>query len=138
MKLRGQLGFTLIELLVVIAIIGILAAIVLNSLNNAREEGISAKIQSELDAVAKRAEIDYTNTFTYDTVCGSNGFATSTEILDLITSINSFASSTAVCNSTSGAYAVSAPVTQGFWCVDSTGGSDLLTSELPDGQTFCQ
>lgn len=41
-------GFTMIELMVVIAIIGILAAIILVSLSNARNAGKNAKIKSDI------------------------------------------------------------------------------------------
>lgn len=54
---QGRRGFTLIELLVVIAIIGILAAVVLVSLNSARVRGRDARRLSDLQAIALAMEV---------------------------------------------------------------------------------
>ncbi len=50
-------GFTLIELLVVIAIIGILASVVLSSLNSARASARDAKRTGEIKAVITSLEL---------------------------------------------------------------------------------
>ena len=48
MKFKRNTGFTLVELLVVIAIIGVLAGIIINSLNTARAKALTAKAISEI------------------------------------------------------------------------------------------
>jgi len=56
---RAQKGFTLIELLVVIAIIGILATIVLVSLNSARAKARDTRRASDLRQLALALEMYY-------------------------------------------------------------------------------
>ncbi len=71
-------GFTLIELLVVIAIIGILASIVLVSLNSARAKGRDAKRVSELQQMARVVAIADTGTATAFAGCTALNAKTST------------------------------------------------------------
>jgi type II secretion system protein G len=56
---KGERGFTLIELLVVIAIIGILATIVLVSLNTARQKARDTRRIGDLRQVALALEMYY-------------------------------------------------------------------------------
>ena len=64
-KARINKGFTLIELLVVIAIIGILAGIVLVSLNNARESARDTKRISDMRSAALALELYYAENAEY-------------------------------------------------------------------------
>ena len=59
MKKNFKKGFTLIELLVVVAIIGVLASVVLASLNTARAKGTDAAIKSNLDNTRAQASLYY-------------------------------------------------------------------------------
>jgi prepilin-type N-terminal cleavage/methylation domain-containing protein len=54
-------GFTLIELLVVISIIGLLASIVLASLNSARAKGRYAQMVADMDQIRLAVELDADN-----------------------------------------------------------------------------
>jgi prepilin-type N-terminal cleavage/methylation domain-containing protein len=145
-------GFTLIELLVVIAIIGILASVVLASLNTARGKGADSAIKADLSGVRATAEVVYDNlglsyntgTAIADTTCVGNTTANSiladTSIQNAIThaaglGVNGASAATtagdATCNVTSSAYAISVRLkTSGWWCVDSTGNSRANAATL--------
>ena len=114
-------GFTLVELIITIAIIGILAGVILTSLNDARIDGIDAKVISEMDAISKRASIEQAQYGTFDIVCGTGAHSTSTQIADIIDSINKLSSTTVVCNSGPGDYAISVGLKDSHWCIDSGG-----------------
>lgn len=63
--MMGKRGFTLIELLVVIAIIGILSAVVLTSLNSARQKARDARRISDIKQIQLALELSYDANGTY-------------------------------------------------------------------------
>ena len=148
-----QKGFTLIELLVVIAIIGILASVVLASLNSARNKGADAAIKSGLANARAQAEIFYDSyaspAQTYTGVCAVAANTINTIIQGAATAggsgtvlINSAYDAgppkTANCNNNATAWAASVPLkTSGFWCVDSTGKSASTTQLVAGTDVAC-
>lgn len=64
-SLVSRLGFTLIELLVVIAIIGILAAVVLASLDSSRDQARGARAEQEMSNIRTAMELLHLDTKLY-------------------------------------------------------------------------
>lgn len=134
-------GFTLIELLVVIAIIGILASVVLASLNSARDKGADAAIKSNLNNMRAQAELYYDdNSNSYSGMCDDPTVTNATAAAD---STNGTGAMTCVDgDDVSGAWAIEAALvasSTAFYCVDSTGaageesGSTIDTSDAVCG-----
>lgn len=131
-------GFTIVELLIVIAIIGILVAVILGSLSSARDDGLAAKVKSEMAVLLKRSSVDESQSLTYDVVCGSNGFATSTAVMSIIASIERFSPEKVTCHSQTSKFAASAATgSSTYWCIDSTGVSKEATAQLTAGEYQC-
>lgn len=125
-------GFTLIELLVVIAIIGILASVVLASLNTARDKGTDAAIKSSVNNLRAQAEItgsQSNGTVDYSTVC--------TAADTLITDIEAKnGTGNDYCDDQTGTWVYATQlvsVSGDYICVDSTGSSVIATGVIDAG-----
>jgi prepilin-type N-terminal cleavage/methylation domain-containing protein len=150
MKLNFKKGFTLIELLVVVAIIGILASVVLASLNTARNKGADAAIKANLANVRAQAEILYDGAGSYTGLCTNATVAAATAAAasshgSATTVVNTLATAgtatTVVCHlaADNNSWAISSPLkTAGqYWCVDSTGVSAQRANVLAASAVAC-
>ncbi len=75
---KSAAGFTLIELLVVIAIIGLLASVVLVSLNSARAKARDTKRVADLNQFAKALELYFNSNYSYPTITTAGALSTLT------------------------------------------------------------
>lgn len=128
-SMSNRKGFTLIELLVVIAIIGILASVVLASLNTARAKGADAAIKSNLNNARAQAELFYDNNGqSYSGVCAA-GTGT---IAQFKTGAENAGSADVDCayDATPDGWALQAQLktSTSYYCVDSTGQATTTTA----------
>jgi len=137
-------GFTLIELLVVVAIIGVLASVVLASLNTARAKGSDSAAKANLANIRAAAEMFYDTNSGYSTATiatlplAAASCSTATGLFDtgatgnvnaFIVAAQTATGNTATCmlggsngnKASAWAASIALKTASSYWCVDSTG-----------------
>lgn len=135
-------GFTLIELLVVLSIIGMLATVILASLNSARAKAANASVKANMKNAQSQAVLFYDSNLNYGAANsgvssdGSCSSPVSGSLFDasvpnnmhdqIMGAIGSGGVGTPVCNSSATAWVIAIPlkIAEGgyaLWCIDSTG-----------------
>jgi type II secretory pathway pseudopilin PulG len=125
----------LIELLVVVAIIGILASVVLASLNSARSKGANAAVKANMSGIRASAELFYdSNAATYVGMCASASVAAARTAADAAGGgASSLAGGVNKCFEDADSWVAVAGLkvldgTSQVWCVDSNGKSAGYTT----------
>lgn len=149
MKLNYKKGFTLIELLVVVAIIGILASIVLVSLNSARDKGRDASAKGSMSSARAAAELYFDTWNDYGNIdanidsstpgvpmASANGICEFEGVVDLGAAVYNQTNSSLDCNATLASGTVAYTMTaimndQRTYCIDSAGYAGYLTGATP-------
>ena len=88
MKFSQKKGFTLIELLVVVAIIGVLASVVLGSLNDARAKARDARRDADIKSIQNQLELYYIDNGKYPTEGWRDSNASTWGTLETLLGVN--------------------------------------------------
>ena len=130
--MKKHKGFTLIELLVVIAIIGILATIVLVSLNAARDNARDGVVKTQVTQMKNIAEIAFSNDGNYNNTCDATAGSDWILIRDEAAANNG--GTNPVCVDTDDDWCVEAVLNNGtdYFCVDSSPFAGVLTGAARD------